>query len=74
MTPAAAEKLAAALGDVAWTVKETAAHLTVPQGEQVLLKAAKAAEALGLHPTALRLAEPNLEDVFLELTGRALRD
>jgi linearmycin/streptolysin S transport system ATP-binding protein len=74
MTPAAAEKLAAALGNVAWTVKETAAHLTVPQGEQVLLKAAKAAEALGLHPTALRLAEPNLEDVFLELTGRALRD
>lgn len=74
MTPAAAEKLAAALGDVAWTLNDTSAHLTVPQGEQVLFKAAKASETLGLHPTALRLAEPNLEDVFLELTGRALRD
>lgn len=74
LTPAIAEKLAAALGSVAWTLKEAAAHLTAPQGEHVLLKAAKAAEGLGLHPTALRLAEPNLEDVFLELTGRALRD
>ncbi len=74
MTPDAAEKLAAALGHVAWTQKETVAHLTVPPGEHVLLKAASAAEGLGLHPTALRLAEPNLEDVFLDLTGRALRD
>jgi ABC-2 type transport system ATP-binding protein len=74
MSPAAAEKLAAVLGNVPWTLKETAAHLSVPQEDQVLLKAAKAAEGLGLHPTALRLAEPNLEDVFLELTGRALRD
>ncbi len=74
MTPAAAEKLAAALGNVAWMLKDTTAHLTVPQGEHVLLKAATATENLGLHPTALRLAEPNLEDVFLELTGRALRD
>lgn len=74
MSAAAAEKLAAALGNVAWSLKDTTVHLTVPQGEQVLLNAAKASEALGLHPTVLRLAEPNLEDVFLELTGRALRD
>ena len=32
------------------------------------------ARAAGAHITEINLAEPNLETVFLHLTGRALRD
>jgi ABC-2 type transport system ATP-binding protein len=33
-----------------------------------------ASEALGLEPANLGVRRPTLEDVFLDLTGRALRD
>jgi ABC-2 type transport system ATP-binding protein len=33
-----------------------------------------ACEALGVEPTNLGVRRPTLEDVFLDLTGRALRD
>jgi hypothetical protein len=32
------------------------------------------AEALGVEPANLGVRRPTLEDVFLDLTGRALRD
>ena len=74
LTRDAAERLAAKLGGVHWTHEDDTAHFAVAEDVRDLLHAAEAAEALGLHPTTLRLAEPNLEGVFLELTGRALRD
>jgi hypothetical protein len=39
-----------------------------------LVEAARAAEAAGLSLSSISLEEANLESVFLELTGRALRD
>jgi hypothetical protein len=39
-----------------------------------LLKALRAADEVGLTATSIRILEPNLETVFLQLTGHALRD
>jgi ABC-2 type transport system ATP-binding protein len=69
------ERLAAELGIAVWRLDGTTVHLNLPAGQPApLLPAARVAEELGIRPTALRIAEPDLESVFLELTGRGLRD
>jgi ABC-2 type transport system ATP-binding protein len=67
-------QFAAQLGGGASAIEDGAGHLNIAEDPEVLLHAAAAAQRLGIIPTALRIAEPNLETVFLELTGRALRD
>jgi ABC-2 type transport system ATP-binding protein len=48
--------------------------LTVSAGEQALPQVLLAANQAGLRIQAIDIQEPNLEAVFLHLTGRALRD
>ncbi len=69
-----AARLAADLGDVPVERTDGGARFTVSHGDGVLLTATRSADRLGLDLRALTLDEPNLETVFLQLTGRALRD
>jgi ABC-2 type transport system ATP-binding protein len=47
---------------------------TVEHGDQAALPLMRALDGAGLPVTALRIARPTLDDVFLTLTGRSLRD
>ncbi len=67
-------RLAGRLGAISWKLGGGAAHLNVEEPNRSLLDALRAADQMGIAPTAIRIQEPNLETVFLELTGRALRD
>ena len=49
-------------------------HLMVMDASTVMPRLFETARATGAHITEINLAEPNLEMVFLHLTGRALRD
>lgn len=71
------EKLAAVaakLGGVPWTLDGGVGHVNIAETDHRLLAVVHAADEAGICPTAIRIHEPNLETVFLELTGRALRD
>ena len=46
----------------------------VMDASTVMPRLFETARAAGAHITEISLAEPNLETVFLHLTGRALRD
>jgi ABC-2 type transport system ATP-binding protein len=74
LTPAHVAELARRLGDVPWSLDEDTGHLAVRDAGQTIATAARAADELNIHPTSISLREPNLETVFLELTGRALRE
>ena len=67
-------RLAAKLANVSWKLDNGAAHLNVAETGHSLLDAVRAADEVGLRLTSISIREPNLETVFLELTGRALRD
>jgi ABC-2 type transport system ATP-binding protein len=67
-------RLSKALGNVSWTLEDNVAHLTVGYLAFSLVEAVRAADELGIKPTAISINEPTLETVFLEMTGRALRD
>lgn len=49
-------------------------HLLVTDSNRILPGVFEAAAAVGVHITSVDIREPNLEAVFLHLTGRALRD
>jgi len=49
-------------------------RLTVEHGDQVMVRLLRALDAAGAQVTAIRLARPTLDDVFLTVTGRSLRD
>lgn len=70
--------LAEALGGSDGVVKASAVDgavvLVVVEAEAVLPTAISQASQLGLHVRTIDIQEPNLEAVFLSLTGRALRD
>lgn len=74
LSEASVTKLASAMGGVSWLLQGDAAHLNVEGNRQAILNAARLAGDCGIEPTSIRLQEANLETVFLELTGRALRD
>ena len=74
LTKQAAADLAAALGGVPWTMDGATAHLNIADTDHKLLDVVRAADKTGIEPTTISIHEPNLETVFLELTGRALRD
>jgi ABC-2 type transport system ATP-binding protein len=48
--------------------------LLVDNSDQVLPRLFESAAGLGVRITSVSVQEPNLEAVFLHLTGRALRD
>ncbi|MFH1417011.1 MAG: ABC transporter ATP-binding protein [Planctomycetota bacterium] len=66
--------LADKLGGIPWTLDGEIGHLNVADTEHTLLQAVHAADDVGIRLRAIALHEPNLETVFLEMTGRALRE
>jgi ABC-2 type transport system ATP-binding protein len=55
-------------------VTDGAVTLLAPEAEEILVPAITQANALGVKIRSANIQEPNLEAVFLHLTGRALRD
>ena len=51
-----------------------AVRVVVDDGAQEVLGLLRVLEEAGLKPTTLRLDRPSLDDVFLTLTGRSLRE
>jgi ABC-2 type transport system ATP-binding protein len=56
------------------TVTDGALRLTVEHGEEALPVLLRALDDAGLTMSAISLSRPTLDDVFLTLTGRSLRD
>ncbi len=75
---AGSQELADAVGDItgvhAVTTQSDALILNVESAEETLSKVLGKASDLGLTIRTIDIQEPNLEAVFLHLTGRALRD
>ena len=49
-------------------------HLVARDGRRLLPRLLELAEAAGVEVTSVEVVEPDLEAVFLHLTGKALRD
>jgi ABC-2 type transport system ATP-binding protein len=71
---AAAARLARLDGVADATAREGGVELIVDQARGRLPELLQAASDAGLGVTAVEVVEPDLEAVFLHLTGRALRD
>ena len=73
-----AEALAAAVrtlpGVLKASVTDDAVTAIVPEAEELLAPAVTKANEIGVKIRSVDIQEPNLEAVFLHLTGRALRD
>ncbi|HYK28252.1 MAG TPA: ATP-binding cassette domain-containing protein [Streptosporangiaceae bacterium] len=73
--PSPAEKVLAAQPGVRDLVTDDGAlRLTVEHGEEELPGLLRALDGAGLSLTSIQLARPTLDDVFLTLTGRSLRE
>ena len=68
----AAIRAAVEVRDVA--VTESALLVTVDDGAVAVAPMLRAMDAAGLSPTSITVNRPTLDDVFLTLTGRSLRD
>lgn len=72
------DPLAAALGSISGVLKadpgEEQVTLITPEAEDILASVIAKASELGYKARSIDIREPNLEAVFLHLTGRALRD
>jgi ABC-2 type transport system ATP-binding protein len=55
-------------------VSDHSVTLIVPEAEEIMAPAVTQANELGIKIRSVDIREPNLEAVFLHLTGRALRD
>jgi len=53
---------------------ESALHVTVDDGATAVAPILRALDAAGLSPTSITVNRPTLDDVFLTLTGRSLRE
>ncbi|WP_342679774.1 ATP-binding cassette domain-containing protein [Methanofollis sp. UBA420] len=73
-----AEPLLRSLAGLPWVnqtgVTGGAITLTVKQGERHIPALIAAAEAAGVVVTAVNLRKPSLEDVFIQVTGRSIRE
>lgn len=73
-----AQALATALGGLPGILEASAAEqavsLITPRAEEILAGVVSKANERGLKIRSIDIREPNLEAVFLHLTGRALRD
>jgi ABC-2 type transport system ATP-binding protein len=56
------------------SAQEGTVLLTVKNGESVIPKVFEMAQALSVGISSVSLRKPNLEDVFIKLTGREIRD
>ncbi|MGI8779454.1 MAG: ATP-binding cassette domain-containing protein [Solirubrobacteraceae bacterium] len=56
------------------TAADGALHVTVDEGAVAVAPLLRALDAAGLHPASVAVSRPSLDDVFLTLTGRSLRD
>jgi ABC-2 type transport system ATP-binding protein len=56
------------------TAVERGLRVTVDHGEEQALPIMRALDQAGVKVTSLQIAHPSLDDVFLTLTGRSLRD
>ena len=71
----AAEAVARSAIDVrASTVDGDSVHLTTERGEVAIAPLLRALDSAGLPLLSVSVARPTLDDVFLTLTGRSLRD
>lgn len=70
----AAELLAAEPGVREHTVDGESLRLTVEHGEEALPAMLRILDGAGISLRAIQLARPSLDDVFLTLTGRSLRE
>ncbi len=70
----AEQKLAAEPSVREISVDGQALRLSVEQGEEALPGLLRALDSAGLILTSIQLARPTLDDVFLTLTGRSLRE
>jgi ABC-2 type transport system ATP-binding protein len=66
--------LAAHEGVRDFTVTERSLRLTVDHGEEALPGLLRELDAAGLSLQSIQLARPKLDDVFLTVTGRSLRE
>jgi ABC-2 type transport system ATP-binding protein len=72
---ALAERLASEIDQVTRTrVVEDGVELHVRSAERLVPRVVNAAESGGFEVADLSVSEPSLEDVFINLTGKALRD
>ena len=55
-------------------VAETSLLVTVDEGATAVAPILRALDAAGLQPTSITVNRPTLDDVFLTLTGRSLRE
>lgn len=74
LTAGGAAALAARLGGLPWRFEDQSIRLTLGDTACGLVDIVRAADEVGLRLRAMRLQEPDLETVFLELTGHALRE
>ena len=56
------------------TEADEALRLTVERGEEALPVLLRVLDGAGITMSAISLSRPTLDDVFLTLTGRSLRD
>jgi ABC-2 type transport system ATP-binding protein len=71
---ALAEKLRGVRGVLSADVSDHSVTLITPSAEELMAPAVTKANELGIKIRSIDIREPNLEAVFLSLTGRALRD
>jgi ABC-2 type transport system ATP-binding protein len=78
VTVADAEAAASAVREVVAarqvTVEGQRVVITVDRGDTAVVPVIRALDAAGHHPEDLRVTRPSLDDVFLALTGHALRE
>jgi ABC-2 type transport system ATP-binding protein len=55
-------------------IAEAGLRLTVAQGDQAMPVILRALDGAGIGVASIALARPTLDDVFLKLTGRSLRE
>ena len=74
LTSEHATALSERLGRLHWELHNGEVHFSLRDERVSISRIAAMADEMGVRLRAVRLDEPNLETVFLELTGRALRD
>lgn len=67
-------RLSAILGRVSWSMEGTRARLSIADSQVGMIDVIQTAHDLGIRIRNVSMNEPDLETVFLELTGHALRD
>lgn len=72
--PVAAQTAARLPGAHDVTTTSTGIHFRIPDGDAVTAEVVRALDATGVRLRATRVMRPSLDDVFLSLTGRSLRD